>query len=247
MRQLLSFLLLAASLFSQTNPAFEVASLKPDPHPAGRDARGRIAFEPARVSAHNVSLKDLIVAAYRIEPYQVFGGPGWLDSDEFDLDARASAPASREELARMLQTLLTERFHLSLRRENRDLRGYALTVDPRGARIRPVQEGDAAPKNTFRADMRQFARLLSVQLTIPAAMDPTRPAIASGGPVAVVDQTGLSGTYDFPVQPAPELGVDPFVLWQRVLQSQLGLKLEPRKVPAECLIVEHADRVPAGN
>jgi len=74
-------------------------------------------------------LKDLIAEAYRVQPFQISGGPGWLDSDEYDIDARAEASVTRERLRLMLHTLLEERFRLSLHRETREVRVYTLMVD----------------------------------------------------------------------------------------------------------------------
>ena len=226
-------------------PAFEVASVKRNARPAGRDARGRVTFEPNRVSARNVSLRDLVMEAYGVEPYQVMGGPGWFDVDEFDIDARAAGSPGAEQLRRMLQTLLAERFHLALHKETRELRGYALRVDSHGPRLHGKELGDG--RGSYHGDMRQLVRLISVQLTIPAAMDPSQPVRASGVPVPVVNETGLDDSYTFTAGLKPELGTDPFVLWQRVLQEQLGLKLAVRKVAAECIVVERADRTPGEN
>lgn len=226
----------AQSSFVQS---FEVASLKPNPRPAGRDYRGSFVVTPERVSAHNVSLKDMILEAYGIEPYQLFGGPGWLDNDEFDLDAKTGGAVPREEMRAMLRGLLSERFHLAVRKETRHLRGYLLVVDSGGPKVRP--DGSAA-NGGFHGEMRQLARFLSVKLTIPAPMDPNRPAIASGTPIPVIDKTGLAGTYHFQFDIAPEVGGDSFVMWQRFLQQSLGLKLKADHVPVECIVVERAER-----
>src|SRR5690349_580471 len=127
-------LLFATACFAQT---FAVASLKPSARTAGKDYRGRIAVQPDRLSARNVSLTDLLVEAYGVQRFQI-EGPGWLDDDEFDLDARADAAANRAELRQMLQSLLAERFELSLRREPKDARVFVLSADKRGVKIHPV-------------------------------------------------------------------------------------------------------------
>jgi len=219
--------------------SFDVASLKPNPRPAGRDDRGHFLFEPKRVSARNVSLKDLILEAYGAEPFQLSGGPRWLDTEEFDLDARTEAPATKEQMRSALQNLLAERFRLTLRKESKQLKGYELVVDKNGPKI----HADAAATGWFHGDMRQLANLISVQLTIPPIADPTRPAFAIGTPVPVIDKTGLEGTYGFTPDGKPESGADPFVTWQRTLQEQLGLRLESRRVNAVLLVVQSVDRL----
>jgi uncharacterized protein (TIGR03435 family) len=234
-------------------PAFAVASVKPSARVAGKDARGQIVVAADRLSGRNVSLKDLIIEAYHLERYQVSGGPNWLDSDEFDIDARADGPTSKEQLRLMLRTLLADRFRLSFRREEKELRAYALVVDKNGPKIQPTKEGEtsavkpAPGRQPFHGDMRQLASLLSVQLSIPPADDPGRPSMATGAPVPVVDNTGLPGIYDFSVEFRPELGGDMFMLWQRILQDQLGLKLESRKSRREFLVVDRAERIPIAN
>src|SRR5437016_10354816 len=90
---------LTFSGFSQTGgSAFAWAAVKPSGHAVGKDARGQFTVAADRLSARNVSLEDLILEAYHLERYQVSGGPAWLDSDEFDVDARAGAAASKEQL-----------------------------------------------------------------------------------------------------------------------------------------------------
>lgn len=225
-------------------PAFEVASLKPSPRAAGKDARGEVVFAPNGLRARNVSLAALICAAWSVEPSQV-SGPGWLDLDEFDLDARSAAPVPADRSRLMLRALLAERFRLVLRRETKEISAFTLVIDKGGPKLQP--RSDAAPppgRRGFHGDMRQFANLLSVQLSIPATNDPTRPAVAAGPPVPVVDRTGLPGVYDFDFEFKPD-GSDPLTLWQRILRDQLGLRLDRRKIEAVLLVVEHADRTPA--
>jgi uncharacterized protein (TIGR03435 family) len=143
----------------------------------------------------------------------------------------------------MLQTLLTERLQVKLHRDSKEIRVYELVKNNRGSIARVPPKGH----RTFHGDMHQFARFLSIQLTMPAAVDPTRPVMASGPPVPVLDKTGMEGIYDIDVEFVHDLGTDMFTLWQRVLQDQLGLKLESRKIKAEFLVVENAARVPQAN
>ncbi len=238
------------SLFAQAppQPAFAVASVKPNPRVLGKDANSRLSYTATGVNGHNLTLKQLILEAYDLLPHQVTGGPRWLDGDEFDIDARADGPRSKEQLRSMLRTLLGERFGLALHNETKELSVYELVVDKNGPKIHPAADSAAkTPARGFHGDMREFANLLSVKLTIPALNDPGRPGIASGPPTPVVDKTGLPGIYDLDVDLRPEIGVDMFVLWQRVLQDQMGLKLESRKSKVEVWVVDRATRVPVSN
>lgn len=235
-----SLLTLAAS--AQT---FEVATVKPSGHPVGRDGRGVMTFEPTRASVRNASLFNLIVDAYNVQPFQVTGGPGWLDVDEFDLDARTGAPASSEQMHGMLQALLAERFHLALHREAKQMRSYALMVDKAAKLHRAVGplQPSTSPGN-FHGDMRQFANIISIGLTIPPIEDPTRPSIASGPPVPVIDKTGLDGNYDISVDLQRDPGGDAYTRWQHALRDQLGLKLEAERGPVEVLVIDRVERKP---
>jgi uncharacterized protein (TIGR03435 family) len=243
----LGLVLLASATFAQS---FEVSSVKPNPHPVGKDYRGPIVFGPDRVTGHNVSLKSLIVEAYHVQPFQVTGGPGWLDLDELDVDARAGSPANKEELRSMLQALLTTRFHLQLHRDFKDMRVYALSVDKGGPKLHAAEgelRASTSPQN-FHGDMRQFTNLISIQLSIPSVDDPTRPAIASGAPVPVIDKTGLQGNYDISVNLRPDdSGGDSFTRWQRALRDELGLKLETQRELVGILVVDQVERVPTAN
>jgi uncharacterized protein (TIGR03435 family) len=231
--------------------SFDVASVKRSQVQKGIDYRGRVEIAGGRLSGRNVTLQHLIAAAYHVQSSQVVAAAGggitkWLDSDEFDVDARADAPATPQQLRAMLQSLLADRFHLVLGREERELRVNALMVDKGGPKIRPSQ-GSSTDGRNFHGDMRQFADLLAVQATIPASVDPASPAIASSAPIPVIDKTGLEGVYDIDIDLKPELGTDRLTQWQRALKEQLGLKLESQKVRVEVLAVKSADRMPSAN
>jgi len=120
-----SFLLLmSCNSFGQgvADPRFDVVSVKPSLRAVGRDADSQISMGPAGLSGKNVTLKHLITQAYHLQSYQVFGGPGWLDVSEYDIDAKADGPADKDRLALMLRTLLADRFRVGTHREARELR-----------------------------------------------------------------------------------------------------------------------------
>jgi len=225
--------------------AFDVASVKPSQQLVGKDYNNRISIGDAGVRGRNVTLKRLIQEGYSVAPYQVSAGPRWLDSDEYELEAKSDRPATKEELRSMLRSLLTDRFRLVFHRETKEMRVYELVVDQNGPRIRPSTSAEAGPG--FHGTLQEFANLLSVQLTIPTIEDPTKPAIARGAPAPVIDRTGLSGVYDIRAEVRPEIGADMVTLWQRVLQEQLGLKLENRRSNVEVLVVDTAERTPIPN
>ena len=230
-------------------PSFEVASVKPSGHAVGPDYNNQLTWSPNGLSARNATLKRLIAEAWRLQLNQV-SCPAWLARNEYDLEAKTGAAATREQMTLMLQTLLAQRFKLVEHNETKDMRVYELVIGKSGPKIHAIKDGEAAPAQPgfhFHGDMRQFADLLAVQLSIPAPQDPTQPVVASESPAPVLDETGLPGIFDFTVEMRPELGTDMFASWQRVLQDQLGLNIESRKGNVALVVVDSAEKIPTEN
>jgi uncharacterized protein (TIGR03435 family) len=228
---------------------FDVSSVKLSRRTLGPDYNNQIAYTPTGITARNVTLKRLIAEAYHLQLNQI-SGPDWLNRNEYEIEAKASANVTPQRVELMLRSLLAERFNLRKHDETRALRIYELTVSKSGARIHPGN--DARPANAvmgfqFHGDMREFADLLAIKLSIPPATDPSVPVRASGPPVPVLDKTGLMGVFDFRVNIQPELGTDMFTLWQRALQEQLGLRLENRKENVGIFVVDNASKIPTEN
>ena len=101
-----------------------------------------MSMDGGRVDIRLMSLRDLIVVAYRIRPYHLADTPGWMTTEVFDIMATIPAGVSRARVPEMLQTLLTERFGLRIRRENREMPVYAMTVANGGPRFREVPPDD---------------------------------------------------------------------------------------------------------
>ncbi len=128
-------------------PAFEVASVKrSQPEGGGMTMTSDL----GRLTLRNVTLRFCIEAAYHIKDFQLSGGPGWLGSESYDIDAKASGPAKDAELRLMLQPLLAERFKLSLHREEKEAPTYALVVGKDGIKAHEVEPGDGPEMRTGR-------------------------------------------------------------------------------------------------
>ena len=240
---------LAVGQASTTAPAFDVASVKPSQHLVGADYNNQLSYSPNGIIAGNVTLKRLLAEAYQLQLSQVLG-PGWLDKNEYDIDARSAVVGTREQYALMLRSLVAERFKLTEHNEMREMRVYELVVGKSGPKIRPAGDGEPSAAGAgfhFHGDMRRFADLLAVQLSIPAPDNPAEPARATTSPIPVLDKTGLPGVFDFSVDIHPELGTDMFTAWQRVLEDQLGLRIEGRKGNLPVLVVDEAARMPTEN
>jgi uncharacterized protein (TIGR03435 family) len=249
---LISFALsssLAVGQASATAPAFDVASVKPSHHLVGPDYNNQLSYSPTGITARNVTLRRLVAEAYQLQLNQVLG-PSWLDNNEYDIDARSTVVGTREEHALMLRSLVAQRFKLKEHSEMREMRVYELVIGKSGPKIRPIGDGEsptAGAGSHFHGDLRHFADLLAVQLSIPASDNPAEPARASTSPVPVLDKTGLPGIFDFSVDTHPELGTDMFTSWQRALENQLGLRIVSRKGSVAVLIVDEAASIPTEN
>jgi uncharacterized protein (TIGR03435 family) len=192
-------------------PSFEVASVKPsDPQPMGRMMIG-MSSDKGMVRYSNISLKDCIRTAYRVKDFQV-QGPDWIESTRFDITAKLPAGASESEVPEMLQTLLAERFKLTIRRDSREQSVLALTVGKGGAKLKPaeVRTNDTEPQalgpdgKPRQMMMMQFqpggAHLMAPSATVSSLAD----LVSRFTERPVIDMTGIEGQYDFDLTFAPE-------------------------------------------
>jgi uncharacterized protein (TIGR03435 family) len=185
----------------------------------------------------------LIRQVYGVAPYQISSGPGWLDDDRYDIDAKAQGDPSREQMMATLQTLLADRFKLEVHRETREGPVFALTVAKNGAKLKQPKDGeesfirngrtgpldkDAATSILYgqKASMPAFIEQLSRQLGRP-----------------VLDRTGITSDFDFRLEfAAGDAPTDAGPSIFAAIQEQLGLKLEAAKGPVEILVVDHAEK-----
>jgi len=237
-------LLMPAATLGQ--PTFDIASVKPSPSGGGGMD---VTFDTGRLTLRNATLKFCIEFAYRVKDFQVSGGPAWLASETFDIDAKAAGPADSQELRRLLQTLLADRFQLRVRLETKEGPTYALIVARGGSKLHEVPPGDGPEMRTSRN--RLNARKIS--------MSGIAQALSGLLGHTVVDLTGLKGVYDVILNWAPDerqTTQKPGVPAEAVapgenasgpsifaaVQEQLGLRLEARRGPVETLVVDHAER-----
>jgi len=145
----LSVIVVAIPIFSQApgqaKPSFEVATVKPN---TSGDNRVAIRGAPGgRISTSGTSLRMLITFAYRIRDFQLSGGPAWIGTDRWDVEAKAEEgslppptgfpdPNVPDPMALRMQTLLEDRFQLKFHRETKELPVYELTVVKGGAKLK---------------------------------------------------------------------------------------------------------------
>ena len=133
----------------EASPTFEAASVKPSAPMTGNRLMVRMQGgpgtpDPGQITYTNVALKNLIMTAYNVKGYQV-SGPGWLESERFDIMAKIPKGATKEQFQLMLQDLLAERFKLKLHRDSKDLPIYALVVGKNGVKMRVSPVDEPAP------------------------------------------------------------------------------------------------------
>ena len=216
---------------------FDVASVKQNQ--SGGDGTTINTLPGGRFSAINVSLKMLIQYANGIKDFQIAGGPRWLDSATYDIEAKTgrTGEISDEDLGRLLQALLADRFSLKFHRESRETSVYSLVVGRNGSKL-IAHTGTGGPsgrtlfgsgKATMSATKATTARLAEVLSKVLGR--------------SVVDNTGLSGDYDFTLEWVPDEKAEsngPSIF--TALQEQLGLNLESTKGPVETLVIDSAEK-----
>lgn len=235
-------------------PTFDVASIHPSGPEANQEGKNKtrphhIHITPGNVVIRNASMREILGWAYNATFYQI-AGPDWINTAQFDIVAKAPNTASEDEMRPMMQSLLTGRFGLAIHRIEKEMNCMALLQGKDGAKLTPskdegeslFQGGNNKPIIHFgRMSMQEFATLLSEPMQKP-----------------VVDMTGLKGRFDFtldasnyvPPEPAPgqpREHEDESYMVVRALQDQIGLRLEPRKLNINQIVVDHLEKVPTEN
>lgn len=233
---------------------YDVASIHP--HPAG-DGSMSISEPPhlARLTLTGVTMSNIVQIAYGLNEFQLLGGPSWLQSQRFDLLARSDSAADdvlakltpcqqRLTKERMLQLLLADRAHLAIHHGSKDVSGYSLVLAKSGSKL---HESPPQPDLQHGGGMSVRSSKFGYQLTANNyGLDYLAAWLADETHSPVADKTGLTAKYDLTLQwsedlAAPAAGDAPYPLIFTALQEQLGLKLEPAKVPLDTVIIDHID------
>jgi uncharacterized protein (TIGR03435 family) len=235
--------------------AFEVATIKPVEHEP-KSARYITMQGANRFVEKDYTLKLLIAAAYNLNSKAISGGPGWVESDHYDILAVTPGevrPTHDEQMA-MLRSLLTTRFKLTSHREPKEFSIYELQVAKGGPRLKP----STAPPD----DPPQLISTVYPERMVLPARNVTMSDLASILQRAmldrpVVDRTGLSGKYDFDLEWAPDetqFGGEvlsapadaPSPPLFSAIQQQLGLKLQATKGSIQAFVIDTVER-PSAN
>jgi uncharacterized protein (TIGR03435 family) len=258
-------------------PEFEVAAIRvtnsTDPQSGTFDASGLLTLHGATMRMligigwkETRTLPDLTaleiavapaVAQFNSDNY-LKGGPAWLNTDRFDISAKAPAGTPTDTVRLMIQKLLADRFHLAVHREEKVVKVYAMVAAKSGFKLTRASGGDpvCAPSigqdNVYHRDCRNMSmERLAEQLPNFA------PRFFEGRPV--VDATRLTGLWDFRLDWTPlsgglaGLGAAPGQEFDTgttifaTMEKNLGIKLEQREQSTPVIVIDHVDRVPTEN
>jgi uncharacterized protein (TIGR03435 family) len=231
--------LMATALFGQAPsaiPAFDVASVKPNPTGTGNSG---VNTGHGRLAATNVTLRRLIQSAFDVNDFQIVGGPDWIGAEKYDIEAKAdiSAQTGHFDYGPMLQALLADRFRLKVHRETRQLPVYSLVIARNGPKLTGHTGTGGAATNTSHASGK--ATLTATM----ASMAGLAYRLGRDLDRKVIDNTGLKGEYDLTLEWAPDPRPDstaPSIF--TALPEQLGLKLESTRGPVEVVVIDSVEK-----
>lgn len=252
MRETILIALLAACATAQ-QLKFDSASVK-----RSEQCSFQRTLDPGMISLKGVPLRPVLITAFHVRG-DLIQGPGWLDSDCFDITAKTAAAATSDQMSAALLALLAERFGLTFHKETRQQKGYALTVDKGGPKC---PEDD--PAKAFVGGGRGVMALRRGGGGIKRVMTMAELAsyLSSVGYGQVQDNTGLTAKYDIQLSWAPDpafeqpIGQPPTGVnlppaptddLFAAVRQQLGLRLDRHDVAVEYIVIDHIERVPTGN
>ena len=235
----------AGAAYSQ-HSSFAVATIRPSAAEVKFEHDGSIEIFGNTLRMKDVMVQSCIKWAYNVQDSQI-AGPEWIESDRFDITAKSDKPANEDEMKRMLQGLLAERFGLSFHREQREMKALILSVASTGAKLKPAAAPDAPP-------YRQNSANGSIAKSMP--IQEWANFIAGPLQMPVVDETGLTGKYDFVIdftgyipEPGKNMDVarpDATGILKAVLHDQLGLNIDAHKTRVEVMVIDRVEK-PSAN
>ena len=206
----------------------------------------------------NLPIRALLEYAYSLPATQILGGPSWLDSTTFDIDAKSDATVdaqlhalpdidARQRKRLMVQALLADRFQLKTHQETRELPTFNLVLAKGGPKFKP-SEANGTSVSTASGSGIQRIHVQGIDNTIELLAR----ELAQSLDRVVIDKTGIDARYDLTLRwmpadrpppmlnGAPDPNPPPDIF--TAIQEQLGLKLEPSKGPVPVLIVDHIEK-----
>jgi bla regulator protein blaR1 len=242
-------LVLIGAARAQQTQGFEVASIRPN---RTRSADSNLDSAPGgRLTATNITVRELIRLAYGVKDYQIERAPGWLESEHYDIAAKSAIPekTSLAEEQSQVRELLADRFRLTTHRETKQTQVYLLVVGKDGPKLTAHDDG------TGSGTRKACGHLAGKRLTL----DTIATVLSRQFERDVLNRTGLPGKYDFQLDWTPDAGPCPLAADTEgsanpsappsiftAIQQQLGLKLESAKGPVDFLVIDRVER-PSAN
>jgi uncharacterized protein (TIGR03435 family) len=214
---------LVTDLTANKKDSFEASTVRPNKTGANRVMMRMV---PGGIwDASNVTLESMIRLAYRLQEFQLVGGPGWIYTDRFDIQAQSAQGVAPGQFGERMQSLLSDRFNLQVHRETRELPIYALVVADndasRGKALIPASvdcvafardraanaRGAAAPPPQQRPGERPTCGMMTGPGRLAGGgvtMEQLASSLAQYTGRMVLDRTGLSGNYDYELRFAHE-------------------------------------------
>jgi uncharacterized protein (TIGR03435 family) len=247
--------------------AFAICRARP-----GKHARRSGHIRPRADYLHECHADERLLRAYDVKTYQLTG-PEWMSAERYEIIAKVPPGTTKEQFNLMLQNLLAERFHLAVHHETKEIQGYELVKGKSGPKLKPSTETgpDVEPTEAPKTDANGFPQLSAPGLVmmegvrgkavvslLTARAQPLSALVerlSNQFRLPVADKTGLTGKFDFTLEFAPQapgaLPIDspdesaPNLV--SAVPQQLGLRLEPKKIPTDIVVVDRADKIPTQN
>jgi uncharacterized protein (TIGR03435 family) len=252
-------LLAAIGLPAQPRAEFEVASI----HLSKRDAAApAVHLSPGRLNVENLTLRRLILVAYKVRDFQISGGPAWMGTEQFDIDAKTDGKNGADAMLSMLQALLESRFQLRFHRQSDDGAVYLLTVAKSGTRLHQARcvpfdpndlrkQGalsDAERTRQCGGISRSAGKLDSDGMSLEDGSGPAFQSLAGQLSLVldrpVVNRTGLAGRFEvhlaWDAEQSTSDGSQPSLF--TAVQEQLGLKLEAGRAPVDRFVIDRVEK-----
>ena len=243
---------------------FEAASLRAVASPTGGFGctGGPGTADPELLTCRYYSLSNLVMMAYNLRAFQ-FSGPGWMDTERYDLRTKIPSGATMEQFRLMQQNLLAERFRLQFHYEKKEMQAYDLIVVKKNPNLKesPEASASAANEQAWHPPMAgPPVRLRAAHRGLEESMTTLARFVSDVLGMPITDATGLKGRYDFtltwmaeprrflaepPAAVAPD--DDPGLTIEGALKDQLGLGLKKKKEEVDVLVIDHAEKAPTEN
>jgi uncharacterized protein (TIGR03435 family) len=232
----LLFLLVAAltpASQAQDVRQFEAVSIKPS-KPGAVIQDMRITLPPGRIEAVNITLNELLSSLTGFSG-RVEGGPKWAESERYDIVAKANGEIAPSERNSMVIAMLEDRFKLVVHHEAREVPGFALMAGKQPPNLDPAKAGE---KNAIRLNDRRQVVFQNVTMSDLANY------LRSMWGDPVVDRTGLTGHFDFSIEPNSfaDASGESFSARIRPAIEALGFRVQALKLSRDITIIDHVER-----